>query len=90
MLDHGLLVLGAGQQRFHARIAGSRPSSTEQSHVQAEGERMTRLVRIVGELRQLETRDQQKVVLLAAPPRLPLDRREVVRVELSLQSCLYP
>jgi hypothetical protein len=26
---------------------------------------MTRLVRIVGELRQLETRDQQKVVLLA-------------------------
>ncbi|MGH3083024.1 MAG: hypothetical protein ACRDNP_03010 [Gaiellaceae bacterium] len=48
--------------------------------VQAEGKRMARLVRIVGELRQFETRDEQKVVLLAGPPRLSLDRREVVRV----------
>jgi hypothetical protein len=54
--------------------------------VQAEGEDMTRLVRIVGELRQLETRDQQKVVLLAGPPRLSPDRREVVRVGLVAES----
>jgi hypothetical protein len=42
--------------------------------VQAEGKRMARLVGIVGELRELETRDQQEVVLLAGR----LDSRWIV------------